>query len=301
MKRWMPSGIRSVAVVAPSGPASPEKVAAGVAALRRCGVHCKLGAHVLTGSSVPYLAASDEERLSDFNTALQDPQIDGIICVRGGYGSMRILSGMDWDTLRERRLFVAGYSDITALHWAMIRKDAGIPIAAPMVAKLADLMQGANAEFVRETMYCAYAGEAPSRSFSLKSYRGADAAGTMLAGNLTVGASLAGSEYLPDGANRILVLEDVGESLYRLDRMLTQLRLAGGFRNASAVVFGQFTQCAEPEELDELFQRFAGEVDCPVYGNFPFGHVNKFCSLNLRMQGTIRDGVLSLESGKEGL
>ena len=171
-----------------------------------------------------YLAGSDEQRAHDFNAALRDPGIDGIWCVRGGYGAMRILSALDYDALRRRPRPILGYSDITALHCA-------IGVRCGVVSYHGPTARGELTPFSRESLVRAVVeqrdpcGHAPEA----RTLRGGRATGRLVGGNLALLAALCGTPFAPDYSDAILVLEDVGEATYRIDRMLQQLRLGGAF------------------------------------------------------------------------
>lgn len=221
-----------------------------------------------------YLAASDELRAADIQAAFADESVQLILAARGGYGCARVLDMLDWDMLRKRRVMLAGFSDITALHWAMCAQNAGIPVAAPMLKYLSD-----GDEFTLKHFFAALRGE--KLTLSLPSLNGGGKVQALpLPGNLTVAASLAGTPYFPDTTGKILILEDVAETPYRLDRCLNQLRLAGAFRKCAAVVFGRFTQCGSEAEIMQLLQDFAGKVECPVFYDCPFGHETPMLSFN---------------------
>lgn len=264
MNSPFPDQIRRIALVAPAGPLDRDRFEAGLAALRGCGVTVRIGGFAAGDGSGGYLAAPVPDRVRDFEEAWLDPGVDMILCVRGGFGCSQLLDRINWNRLRQRCLPVLGYSDVTALHWAMDRLGIGRPLAGPMLGWFADPDPGSAAELA------AALHSRPRRFTGLDCWRAGSAAGRPLVGNLTVAASLAGTGFLPDSTGRVIVLEEVGEPAYRVDRALTQLRLAGFFQNPAAVIFGHFTRC---DGAAAVARRFASEyLHCPVLAGFPFGH-----------------------------
>ena len=136
MDNIFPKTIRHVAIISPAGPADRARIEAGVALLHRWGLKVTVMPHVFSGAREGYLSASTSERLADLHACWHDTGIDLVICARGGFGSAHLLPEIDWRLLRSRPLPLIGYSDITALHLAMLKMHAGIPVAAPMAAKL---------------------------------------------------------------------------------------------------------------------------------------------------------------------
>ena len=220
-----------------------------------------------------YLAGGDALRLADLNAAIRDPDIHGIWCIRGGYGAMRLLADVDYDALRRAPKPVIGYSDITALHCAIrARCDVGS-------------YHGPNARseltgFARESLARAtrrdgdpFAGAPP-----LPLRREGSAAGPLVGGNLSLLCALIGTPYAPAFDDAILVIEDVSEPLYRIDRMLHQLILSGALSRVAGLCIGSFTERGDesddaPRSLDVLFDEAAAHVRGPVAVSAPIGHL----------------------------
>lgn len=274
----------TVGVISPAGRIEDEVFAAGTAALQSCGAKVKIfPAACNCHAEQRYLAAGDELRAADIQAAFADSSIDLILASRGGYGCARVLDMLDWEQLRQRPVMLAGFSDITALHWAMIAQKAGIPIAAPMLKYLAE-----GDDFTLKHFFAALRGE-PLR-LTLPALRGKGRVKALpLPGNLTVAASLAGTQYFPDTAGKTVILEDVGEKPYRLDRALTQLRLAGAFSKCEAVVFGRFSDCGSEDEIMSLLCDFSAKVECPVFYDCPFGHETPMLSINTAIPLEIKE------------
>lgn len=263
-----------VALVAPAGPlrdqADLERARLNV---RSFGWTPVRGAHVLEREG--YLAGSDRDRLADLNSALGDDSIDAVWCLRGGYGVMRILETIDYAALRRRPKPVIGYSDITALHSAIATRCELITYHGPTArATLTDFSRASLARAIAGTDCCGVAGDA-------EILRGGHARGRLVGGNLALLCALAGTPYAPDYTDAILVLEDVNEAVYRIDRMLTQLRLAGVLQRCRAIVFGQFSDVPQdsPEEnlgartLREVLRESAECAAVPCIAGAPIGHI----------------------------
>ena len=270
-----------VALVAPASFCPEETVLAGKQILEKCGCRVTLMPHLFQRGTVSHLSASDADRAADINSAVADDDIDLIWAVRGGSGALRILEQINWPMLREKRKMIAGFSDITAIHWAMARFGCDGILAAPTISLLAD----AGDEVTLNTLPAAVEGK--ECVLHLPAIRGGEISGFPLPGNIAVAASLCGTAYFPDTTGKIIVLEEVGEAAYRLDRMLTQLLLSGTFDRCAGVVFAHFTRCGENSEVMDILHDFTRKVHCPVFFGFPHGHELPFYSLSSRQYLTV--------------
>jgi muramoyltetrapeptide carboxypeptidase len=262
-----------VALVAPSG-ILPDRaqVELAIENARSLGWIPVLGENVseLHG----YLAGTDEQRAADLNKALRDETIDAIWCVRGGYGAMRLLRDIDFAALRANPRPLIGFSDITALH-AAIHRECGI------VSFHGPTARGELTEFSRDSLLRAVAaqvdpcGEAPSA----RVLRPGKARGRLAGGNLALIASLMGTPWSVDFDGVILIIEDIDEAVYRVDRMMRQLLLAGALGKCAAIVAGDFRPPAgETSEanrtVDEVIAEAADEAGIPCLAGAPFGHID---------------------------
>lgn len=294
--RPLPRGSR-VALVAPSGPLKDAgDVATGEATVRSFGWEPVIGEHVLDRYS--YFAAPDDARVADFNAALRDDSVDAIWCLRGGYGAMRILDRIDWSALRQRPRAVMGYSDISAIHAAIGRECGLISYHSPVAR--AELSPFSRDSFVRAVVTrdnsCGYAPGA-------RVIAGGRARGRLVGGNLSLLSSIAGSRYFPDMRDAILVLEDINERLYRIDRMLTQLMLTGSMRGIAGLAFGQCTGCDADESrddarldrsLDDVLCEWATALGIPCITGIPLGHISDQWTIPLGATATLDADALTL-------
>jgi len=234
-----------------------------------------------------YLAGTDEQRLAEINAAIADPSTKAILPVRGGYGVSRLLDRLDYDGLRERPKLIAGFSDITALHAAVYAKLGLVTFHSPNLQDGIGHPEGLPLS-VAASYWRMFDGEAVATNGTNNVSPDAPAEclvagaceGPVIGGNLAVFTGLVGTPYEPDTRGAILLLEDIGEAPYRIDRMLCQLRLAGKLDGLAGVVLGQFTDCVAngPEAgnaLRSLFETFFGGLRVPVVANYPIGHVRE--------------------------
>ncbi len=277
--RLLGAGSR-VALVAPAGPLSGESdLQRAIDSTRAFGWEPIVGEHVRSKDG--YLAGSDAERLADLNQAGADDSIDAVWCIRGGYGAMRLLDAIDYEAWCRRPKALIGFSDITALH-------AAIGARAELVTFHGPTARASLTDFCKSSLLQAVAGGGPLvlSAPSGMALRPGRARGRLVGGNLALLAGMAGTPFAPSYDDAILVLEDVNESVYRLDRMLTQLRLSGGLSNLAGLILGQFTDIPEDASnedrpLSELLDELAGWCGVPCLANVPVGHVTDIWTVPL--------------------
>jgi muramoyltetrapeptide carboxypeptidase len=263
-----------IALVAPAGPVAPEKIDV---ALERCtyfGFEAKLGRHARAHHG--YLAGTDAERLADLEWALTSQEIDAVWLLRGGYGTMRLLPALERIALSKRPRAVIGFSDNTTLH--MLAARAGLrSFHAPHAGS--ELPQLTEHCFRRVLLDPEATLELPLPTPSgTRTLVAGVAEGRLTGGNLALLAALCGTGCSLDARGAIVMLEDVGEPAYRIDRMLTQLLLAGALDGAVAFGLGQFTEGGigtTESELDALFIDRLGHLGVPILAGLPFGHVDE--------------------------
>ena len=262
-----------VALVAPSGPLrGSTDLEHAIMNTRMMGWEPVIGAHVLERDT--YLAGSDESRRTDLNAFVADDSIEAIWCIRGGYGSMRLLNSLDYSAWRDHPKTLIGYSDITALHAAIGPRADLVTYHGPTArTQLTDFSVASLAAVVGER-------KGPITSTASEAdvlHRGV-AAGRLAGGNLAVLSSLIGTPFAPQLDDTILVLEDVNESVYRLDRMFTQLRLSGALDRVAGIAFGHFTEIPEDlsnenRPLADLLHEVADRFAVPCVAKIPVGHI----------------------------
>ncbi|MCX5510630.1 MULTISPECIES: S66 peptidase family protein [Pseudomonas] len=260
------------AIIAPAGPARLDTDKARQWFEKR-GHQCRIYPGVLQADG--YLAGSDEQRLRDLHDAFRDPDIDAILCMRGGYGSMRLLDRIDFDLIRRHPKPLVGYSDITALHTAINRHAGLVTFHGAMLN--ADLL-GAKLEPTVRSLFDQLGGQvvagdeiAHSAAFALTGIIPGVASGRLVGGNLSVlGATLATLGEV-DTQGSILFIEDVNEPLYRVDRLLTQLRLAGKLEGVRGVLVGDFAGITVAAMTPLLLDTF-GPLGVPVLAGWRSGH-----------------------------
>lgn len=268
-----------VALLCPSGPAKDAAhLKEGAEKVKSLGWQPVVGRNA--GAVFGYLAGTDEQRAEDFNEALRDPEIRGIMALRGGYGAMRILDLIDYDALRRDPKVLMGFSDVTALHLAFL--------AHGVFSFHAPCGESSWSEFSRSTLPVLTSDQPfgtmrqnPGGDPLVTLHRGT-AEGRLVGGNLSVFAALVGTPYAAPLAGSIVVLEDIGEDPYRVDRMLTQLLLAG-LPRAAGLIFGNFrprprTGAEAPEPgrdftMGQVWRQVAAKAGIPCLAGLPFGHV----------------------------
>jgi muramoyltetrapeptide carboxypeptidase len=258
-----------IAIAAPAGPVDPESLEWGRRTLEGLGFEVIVRDDILERDG--YLAGSDDRRASELMQFVQDPDVDAILCARGGYGCHRILDRLDAREFRAGAKPVVGYSDITSLLlWQ--RKQAGLlGIHGPMLEKK-DSLHGESAS----ALIRALQGTGPLPRYSGETRVAGWGEGRLVGGSLTVCVASLGTPWEIDTRDAILMLEDITELPYRIDRMLQQLRAAGKFDQVVGVGLGSFTECDDeryPEwTVDRLFDEVLGSLGVPVVQGLPFGH-----------------------------
>ena len=270
-----------IGIISPSS--SPDelfRINRGVSYLENLGYKVKVGKNV--GHYHGYLAGTDEERGNDLHNMFTDKNVKAIICVRGGYGSPRLLDKIDFKVIAHNPKIFVGYSDITALQMAFLIKTGLITFAGPMLA--VDFYNSVS-PYTEEMFWALVTSnkkfgriELPEHKKTFTIIKGS-ARGRIVGGNLTTLTSLIGTKYFPEMKNKLLVLEEIGEAPYRIDRMFNQLKLAGVFNLISGLILGAFTDCFEsdPEKktlsLGEVVSDYVDKLKKPVIYNFTHGHL----------------------------
>lgn len=278
--------ILKIAIVAPSGPPDPHLLQKGIEILDEKFGPLDFEDAPNVGLRAGYLAGEDEDRSAGMQWAFEESDAELVWFARGGFGTTRIVDSLPWKKWAATGKTLLGYSDATAFLIAY-SSAGGRAIHAPMIA--ADIARGGSERSFQSLDRLVFRRVADDFLFEgkvLSSAGQTEVAGPILAGNLAVMASLAGTPAFPSVAGKILCLEEVNEEPYRIDRALTQLKKSGAFNGVVGVVFGSMTDCIaeHPERsftVDQVLERFALWSGVPVIAGFPFGHGGTNSSLPL--------------------
>ena len=279
-RRLQPGSL--IGVTAPASPFAPDVFERGVRALREMGFEVRYSEDLF--DSCGYLAGPDEQRAAAFNRLVADPEIDAIMCARGGYGSLRILPLLDYARVAEHPKAVIGFSDVTALLWALYSRCGLIGFHGPLVTTLAD---AAPAD--RSALWDAIACEGHLRLHfeSAAVIRSGRACAPVAGGNLTTLCHLLGTPYAPAFRDHIVFLEDRGEAPYRLDRMLTQMKMAGCFDGMQGLVLGSFRDCGAREEVWGVVAEMFTDAKWPILAGVDAGHSGPNVTIPLGVEAAL--------------
>jgi muramoyltetrapeptide carboxypeptidase len=293
-----------IALVAPAGPLPDGAVDRAAERVRGWGFEPVVGEHARKRHG--YLAAPDPERTADFNAALRDDSVDAVWCLRGGYGVMRIVDGIDWPALARRPRPVIGFSDITALHLA-IRRHGVVSFHGPHPAT-EELTRFSADGLLRALTVAEPAGVLPfpEGEYEAETIAGGVAEGPLVGGNLSLIASTLGTPYAVQAEGALLFLEEVGEAAYRVDRLLSQLRLAGVLGAAAGIVIGGITDVPDAGSehvplIEDVLQDLLGDLGVPVAYGFPFGHVEDNWTLPVGVRARLDADAGTLELLEAGV
>ena len=265
-----------VGLIAPAGVVDPKKISAGMKFIKNLGLIPILGSNCTKKHG--YFAGTDNERAEDINTMFNDKTIKGIFALRGGYGSQRLIEKIDFSIISANPKIFAGYSDLTALHIAINERCNLVTIHSPMVTSefcepidnftVNSFVQGTS---IRNTPFSIK----NPKGIPIKTLVSGGCTGRITGGNLSLVVSSLSTPYEIQTSEKILFLEDIGESPYKIDRMLTQLKHAGKFENVAGIMLGYFTDCENGKEgfsLLEVFEDFFVSLGKPCIYNVACGH-----------------------------
>jgi muramoyltetrapeptide carboxypeptidase len=257
----------TIAIAAPASPFDREAFERGVAVLQSAGYRVKIPDNLFSRKG--YLAGSDSERSSQLTKHFNDESVKAIFCARGGFGSMKLLPLLDFETICAHPKILVGYSDITALLVAVYTRCGMVTFHGPLVTTL-----GTGSEKTRTALIDTVGSNRPLEFKPTKPVvlnRGR-ASGPVVGGNLTSICHLLGTPYEPRFEGHLLLLEDRGEAPYRIDRMLSQLRLAGHLDGIAGVILGSFQDCGSPEDVYATVKEAFRHTDVPILAGFDLGH-----------------------------
>jgi muramoyltetrapeptide carboxypeptidase len=270
-----------IGIISPASSADDlTKVETGVKYFEKLGYKIEVGKNV--GKSQGYLAGSNEERLNDLHYMFKKKDVKAIISIRGGYGSTRLLDKIDYNLIRMNPKIFVGYSDITALQMAFFTRAGLVTFAGPMVA--VDFHNEVDPSAEENFWMMVTTNKKIGKVVCLNGEKifqltKGDKNGRIIGGNLSLITSLVGTKFLPPMRDKILMLEEIGEAPYRIDRMLNQLRLAKVFNQVSGIILGAFIDCNEKDPtkktltLNEVIEDYFAKLKIPVVYNFRHGHI----------------------------
>ncbi|HWQ78441.1 MAG TPA: LD-carboxypeptidase [Anaerovoracaceae bacterium] len=289
-----------IALIAPSSPVDEDKLALAVDSIKFLGLKPILFPSVTLRHG--YLSGSDEIRAQDVDTAFADSEIDGIFCIRGGYGVTRILNRVDFKMIAENPKVFLGYSDITGLHVALNQLCRLITFHGTMPSSGWRTRDPITMQSLPENLFCPVpAGPAPCiPNEPIEIINPGVAMGRIIGGNLSLLASTLGSPYEVDTKNKILFIEEVDERNYKVDRGLTALALAGKFSDCNGIILGTWDEVGDPDvepdknlTLRQIFEEVVKPFGKPTINNFRAGHIYP--------QITIPMGVTTLLDATTGI
>lgn len=266
----------TIGVISPASSTEKNRIKKLEKILKNEGFNVVMGKAVYESNK--YLAGTDEERAEDLNYMFKNEEIDGILCVRGGYGTPRILDLLDYETIEENPKVFIGYSDITAVHVALNQKCNLITYHGPMGSS--DIVDGFNEES-KENLEKVVLKNGKNKNLEnpkkekFEIINKGVVKGSIIGGNLSLLVDLIGTDYEVDTKGKILFIEEIGEEPRNIDRMLNQLRLSGKLDDAIGIILGDFNNCTTENisfTLDEVLDQYFKGINKPVLKNFKAGH-----------------------------
>lgn len=295
-----------IGLISPGSPVPEKKIKQAIGTVKEIGLTPVLGQHA--HKSLGYLAGTDAERASDLHHMFEREDIDAIWCLRGGYGCTRLLPLLDYTLIRRNPKLLIGYSDITALHLALLKKCGLVSFHGPVatsaptdytISALEKLLFNDDGLITSSTSF----NEQKARTntaFKSSTIHPGKAQGSLVGGNLSLLAALAGTPWSPNYRDKLVFIEDIGEKPYRIDRMLVQLFQATDLKEASGFILGVFNDCEpDPEEnsltLAETLENHFKQMNVPVCYGFSIGHIDDQCTIPQGIQADFDADALSIK------
>lgn len=273
----------TIGIVCPAGYMAAEKAQTCIHTLQEWGYQVRTGS-TLGGRSTTYFSGTDEERLNDLQQMLDDTSIKAILFGRGGYGTGRIIDRLSFKKFRKHPKWLIGYSDITVLHAHLYRNYEIASLHSPMAGAFNE--EGYKNEYILSLKNALEGKKAVYNVDGHAKNREGEATGELIGGNLALLAHLTGTDSDIKTRGRILFIEDVGEQLYNIDRMLHQLKRSGKLSKLAGLVFGGFTELKDTERpfgqtIHEILSAIVEEYDYPVCYDFPVSHTDRNYALKV--------------------
>jgi muramoyltetrapeptide carboxypeptidase len=283
----------------------PDRIALAERTIRYFDLKAKIGRNVRKRTG--YVGGTPEERIADLHDMFRDPDVKAVFCIRGGYGSAHLLDRIDYELIRRNPKIFLGYSDITSMHLAIHKQTGLVTFHGPVVLSR---FTGYTQQHFRAALFEAKPlgvltnppeTEQLRPSHTLRTVRPGKGRGPLIGGNLSLIAATMGTPYEIDTKGKILFIEDVGEQPYEVDRMLTQLRLAGKLQAAAGIIFGECSECVPRQfqpsfestfSLGEVVDAILGDLKIPVLSGLTIGHTTDQLTLPL--------GVMALLDADKG-
>lgn len=278
-----------VGVFAPAGPVEEEELLPGIRALESLGFRVRLSPHALLREG--YLAGADELRLQDLHALFRDEEVKAIICARGGYGSLRLFERIDFGLIRQHPKILVGYSDVTALLLAVYKYARLVTFHGPLLKDITK-NHGSNLCFLAKLMTST--GSPTIELGGVEVLRRGSAEGRVLGGNLSLITHMIGTPFMPSVKGSLLFLEEKGEAPYRIDRMLTHLRLSGILDRCAGVMTGAFEDCGEPSAVRSVIEERLAGLSVPVIIGLPIGHGEANTALPIGVRAVLDAGKATL-------
>ncbi|MBQ6473330.1 MAG: LD-carboxypeptidase [Victivallales bacterium] len=282
-----PPSVKTIACITPASYPGSHLHKRGLELLQKTGLHVKIMPHAFDKPEPGQVAAPLAGRLEDFYAAWNDPEVDMLLCIRGGQGCRELLAALDWKKLKERKeLYLQGYSDVTQITAAMLAKGYGHPVAGPMSGSLAYL----NPESI-QAMKAIHHGESVG-PVPVNTLVGGDCSGLAFSGLLSRLAWVAESDYCPSMAGRVIFIEAVVTTPEKIRQDFQTLLDKNFFAGAAGVVLCHFLRCGDPVQVEEVQKEFIPRFGVPVYQGFPFGHSPDCYAIDFRRRVEIRNGAV---------
>ena len=283
-----PPRVKTIAFISPASYPDDASHRRGIELVEKVGYEVKVMPHAFTQPAEGRDSAPLADRLADFYAAWNDPEVDMVICVRGGWGCKALLAKLDWSALEKRpELYFQGFSDITLITCALLAKGYGHPVAGPNAGSMAKLRD----PFIG-WMRAMYHGETVG-PYKLDALVPGDCAGLPLVGLLDRLDRIADEDYRPDTGGRIIFIESVGSTPDVIRAQLQKLLDRKFFAGAAGVVFCSFVRCGGESDIDAVLKEFAPRTGVPVYCGLPFGHTENCATIDFGRRAVVQNGELT--------
>jgi muramoyltetrapeptide carboxypeptidase len=273
----------TIAITCPAGYMASDKAATCISTLQQWGYEVMVG-KTLGSNSTNYFSGTDEERRNELQAMLDDKSIQAILFGRGGYGTGRIIDQLDFKKFKKNPKWLIGFSDITVLHTQLFNQYQIASLHAPMAAAFNE--DPGNNEYIKYLRNALEGKKAKYKSVPHPYNQKGEGTGLLIGGNLSLLSNVIGTPSDFDTKNNILFIEDIGEYLYNIDRMLYHLKRSGKFKKLAGLIIGGFTDMKDTERpfgksMEDIIKEITVELNCPVCFNFPVSHSKENVALKI--------------------